>query len=67
MNIYRYPFNKVKTIVEKGEIAHYLQFFLLSQYFPKCTASEASESVCKWERVNKNNINANKRNDALQQ
>ena len=43
---------KVENIVAKGEIAHFMQFLLLSQCFQKLSASEASESVYKWERVN---------------
>ena len=35
-----------------GEIAHYEQFLLLPQCFRKLFAADASESICKWERVN---------------
>ena len=38
--------------MSKGEIACFEQFHLLSQYFQKLSAAEASESVCMWERVN---------------
>ena len=32
-------------IVAKGEIAHYKQFILLSKYFQKSSAAEASKHV----------------------
>ena len=38
--------NKVENIVTKGDIAHFEQFLLLSQYFQKSSAAEASESIC---------------------
>ena len=34
-----------------GEIAHDEQFHHLPQCFQKLSAAEASESICKWERV----------------
>ena len=42
---------QVENIVAKGKIAHNEQFILLSQYFQKSSAVEASESICMWERV----------------
>ena len=34
------------------EIAYHEQLLLLQQWFQKSSASEASESICMWERVN---------------
>ena len=42
---------KVENIVAKGDIAHIEQFLLLSEYFKKSSAAEASKSVCIWEKV----------------
>ena len=42
----------LNNIVGKGEIAHFEQFPLLPQCFPKSSPAEMSESVCMWERVN---------------
>ena len=39
---------KVENIVEKGDIAHFEQFLLLSQYFQKSSAVDASESFFMW-------------------
>ena len=41
-----------ENILAKAEIARFEQFHLLSQYFQKYSAAEASESVYMWERVN---------------
>ena len=43
--------NRVEIIEAKGEIAHYVQFILLPQWFQKLSASYASVCVFKWERV----------------
>ena len=45
-----YIFDRVKKIVAK-EIAHDEEFLLSSQRFQKSSAADASECVCKWERV----------------
>ena len=42
--------NKVENIEAKGGFE---QFLLLSQYFQKSSAQEASESFYMWERVKK--------------
>ena len=42
-----------KSIVEKGKIARFEQFLLLSQCFQKSSAAEASESVYMRESVNR--------------
>ena len=41
----------VENIVAKGEIVHNEQFLLLSQWFQKSSAVEASEGVYMCERV----------------
>ena len=43
----------MKNIVAKEEIARFVQFLLLSLYFQKAAAAEASESVYMRERVNR--------------
>ena len=43
--------DKVDNHVAKGEIACFEQFLLLTHCFQKFSAAEASESVCRWERV----------------
>ena len=45
-------YNTVENIVPKEEISHYEQLLLMSQWFQKSTAAEASESVGLWEKVN---------------
>ena len=50
--LYKWKYNnrfELKTIVAKGEIAHYEQFHLLPQSFHE---SSAAEGVCMWEMVN---------------
>ena len=42
---------KLKTYVTKTEIAYHEQFLLLVQCFQKLSYANASECVCKWERV----------------
>ena len=55
----------VKNIVEKGEIVHYEQLLLLSQCFQKSSAANASECVCRCERVNKQNLTLNSKLSGL--
>ena len=42
----------VENTVGKGEIAHYEQFLLFPQYFPKACFPWASKGVIVWEWVN---------------
>ena len=44
----------VENTVGKGEIAHYEQFLLFSQCFPKACFPEVSKGVIVWEWVNCN-------------
>ena len=43
---------QVEHNVAKREITRFEQFLLLSQYFQRLSAVEASENVYMWERVN---------------
>ena len=42
---------RAENIVAKEEIDHHEQFLLLPQCLQKSSAANASECVCKWERV----------------
>ena len=42
--------------MEKGEIANFEQFFLLSHCFQKSSAAKASKCVYRWERVKMNYV-----------
>ena len=51
-----YLLKKFKNILAKEEIACFEQFLLLSKCFQKSSAAEASESLCKWEKLVKREI-----------